>query len=134
VRLQFNPCLRQHGVNVSDQGNGIAGAPRSAVPQSTLQSAMSACQQYQKGAFGNFSAGQQTQLQDDFVKYTHRACACAETGSTCPTRTFSSGGGPSAGGGFQQARQNPNFQQVNAKCEHNLPSQAQGAAGGGNRR
>jgi hypothetical protein len=127
TRLQFNQCLRQHGVSVSDQGNGIVGALRSGVPQSTLRSAMSACRQYTKAAFGNFSPGRQTQFQDAFVKY---AACLRQNGIDVPDPTFSSGGGPGAfSQALQQAQQSPNFQAVNAKCERNLPSQLQGGSG-----
>lgn len=130
-RLKFTDCMRQHGVNISDQAGGGGGGPPAGIPQSTLQAAGTACRKYAGGAFGNFSPAQRSQFQAAFVKYT--ACLRAH-GVNIPDPTFGAGGAANQGGGFRQSLQNaqasPSFKAANSQCSSVLPAQLRNRAGG----
>jgi hypothetical protein len=117
-RLKFTQCMREHGVNFSDTGGAPTGLQNT--PQTTLQAAFSACRKYATGTLGSAaSSSSQSEVNDRLVKY---ASCLRQAGLSISDPT---GSGTAALGEFfkqlQGARQNPNFEQANAKCQADLP-------------
>jgi hypothetical protein len=117
-QVKFTQCMRQHGVPISDPARGVAGALSAGVPQSTLQPAITACQQYQVGASGAFSQQDRSQFTQAFVKY---ATCLRHNGIDIPDPTINGTNG--FGQKMLAAEALPNFKAANAKCRQSLPAQ-----------
>ncbi len=140
ARLNLAKCLRSHGINVPDPSpnGGVAGGGagggifRQARANPNFQTALQACAQYTRGAFGvaNLSAAQRAQFQQDFVKFAE--CMRAHN-VNIPDPS------PTAGGGFglrqvfgSVDRNSPAFQSALAVCRSTLPTRrGAGGPGGG---
>lgn len=118
AHLQFAQCLREHGVNISDQG--LSASPNALkVPQSTLRAAFLACGKYQAASSGA-SPSQQNEGREAVVNY---ARCLRKDGLNVPEPTGTDLASLAA---FRQAlteqEQSPAFQQANEKCRSSLPS------------
>lgn len=124
ARVKFAQCLRENGIDVPDNPgqNGGGGPPRN-IDQGKFQTAMKACQKYQRAAIGNISDADRQEFQDAFVKF---ASCMRQHGVDLPNPS-AGGGGPPAGGG--QINQNdPKTKAAREACQDKLP---QGGPGGG---
>jgi hypothetical protein len=143
ARLNYAKCMRTHGVNVPDPsanggpaaGAGGAGAGaggfRALRSSPNFQAASQACAKYRSKAFGfgNLSAAQRAQAQQQLVKFAE----CMRSHSIdIPDPSTSSGGGF---GIFRQIpsseRNSPAFTAATKKCASVLPSFGRGGGGGG---
>lgn len=118
AHLQFAQCLREHGVNISDQG--LSASPNALkVPQSTLRAAFSACGKYQAASSGA-SPTQQNEGREAVVSY---ARCLRKAGLNVPEPTGTDIASLAA---FRQAlgeqEQSPAFQKANEACKSSLPS------------
>ena len=141
ARLALAQCLRAHGVNVPDPGNG--GTPGGGggffrafqnVPTARLQSARQACSSQLSAAFPrlNLSPAQQAQTRAQLVKFAE----CMRShGVNIPDPQ--AGGGAGAGGfGFRRAfgsvdRNSPAFRTAQTACQSLRPRFGGGGPGGG---
>jgi hypothetical protein len=141
ARLNLAKCLRSHGLNVPDPSpnGGVAGGGegggifRQARANPNFRSALQACSQYTRGAFGfaNITPAQRAQLQRDLVKFAE--CMRAHNVNV-PDPTL--GGGPGGGFGIFRSispteRNSPAFQSALQACRSNIPFGRGGGPGGG---
>ncbi|MGZ8726203.1 MAG: hypothetical protein ACXWW1_07035 [Aeromicrobium sp.] len=123
ARVKFAQCLRENGVDIPDNPGQNGGGPPRNIDQGKLQTAMKACQKYQRAAVGNISDSDRQEFQDAFVKFS----SCMRQHGVDLPSPGSGGGGPPAGG--NQINQNdPKTKAAREACQDKLP---QGGPGGG---
>lgn len=128
AQLKLTECLREHGVNIPDSANRAAAIQGLAnVPQSTVQTAMSACRKYASGSSVSASSrAQGVQRREQVLSY---ARCLREHGLNVPEPTpTTSGGIPAFLQALHEAQQSPTFTKANQTCQQKLPK---GFAGGG---
>lgn len=130
ARLNLAKCLRGQGLNVPDPsqnggpaggGGGLGLRALQGVPQTKIQTAMTACKQYVAAAFprANLSPAQQAQFRQQFVKFAE----CMRShGVNIPDPSTSSGGGFGFRGTFRSVdRNSPAFQSAMTACQSVRP-------------
>jgi hypothetical protein len=137
ARLNLAKCLRGQGLNVPDPspnagpaGGGGVFRSLANLPQSQVQSAMTACKQYVAAAFPrlNLSPAQQAQFRAEFVKFAE----CMRShGVNVPDPSTSTGGGFGLRRAFGSVdRNSPVFRSALAACQSLRPRFGRGGAGG----
>ena len=137
ARLSLAKCLRGQGLNVPDPspnagpaGGGGVFRQLQGVPQTKVQSALTACKQYVSAAFprANLSAAQQAQFRQEFVKFAE----CMRShGVNVPDPSTSTGGGFGFRGVFRSIdRNSPAFKSAITACQSVRPRFGRGGAGG----
>jgi hypothetical protein len=139
ARLNLAKCFRAHGINVPDPstgggpagGGGVFRALRN-YPQSQVQSATQACQQYFAQAFPrlNLSPAQRAQANQQLVKF---AQCMRSHGVNIPDPTV--GSGPGGGFGIRRAfgsvdQNSPVFKSALSACQSLRPNFGRGGRGG----
>ncbi len=138
ARLNLAKCFRAHGINVPDPstgggpagGGGVFRALRN-YPQSQIQTATQACQQYFAQAFPrlNLSPAQRAAAQQQLVKFAE----CMRShGVNIPDPTLTGNGGF----GFRRAfgsvdRNSPVFKSALTACQSLRRNLGRGGPGGG---
>ena len=129
ARLKFAECMRQHGVNLPDPGEGRR-LERFNFNPTKFRAARQACQKYAAAAFPKLTPQQRAELQDRLVKF---AQCMRQHGVNVPDPTTS---GP--GGGFFIRRRvqgagvdprSPAFQTAAKACQSLLPKRPGGGGG-----
>jgi hypothetical protein len=139
ARLNLAKCFRAHGINVPDpsSGGGPAGGGGGGIfrtlrqyPESQINAARQACQQYFAQAFPqlNLSPAQRAQFQQQLVKF---AQCMRSHGINVPDPTFNGNGAF----GFRRAfrsidRNSPAFQAASQACASLRPRFGRGGPGG----
>jgi hypothetical protein len=137
ARLNLAKCFRAHGIDVPDPsanggpagGGGVFRSLRN-YPQTQVQAARQACQQYFAQAFpgANLSPAQRAQLQQQLVKF---AQCMRSHGVNIPDPTFNNGGGFGIGQAFRSVdRNSPAFQAALNACQSVRPRFGRFGGGG----
>lgn len=137
ARLSLAKCLRGQGLNVPDPspnagpaGGGGVFRSLQGVPQTKVQTAMTACKQYVAAAFprANLTPAQQAQFRQAFVKFAE----CMRShGVNIPDPSTSTGGGFGFRGAFGSVdRNSPAFRSASIACQSVRPRFGRGGAGG----
>jgi hypothetical protein len=123
ARLRLTECLRKQGVDVpSDNGAGGGGRPPANFDRQKLRDAIQGpCKKYQRGAFGNLSRQDQTELRDRLTKFT--ACM-RKNGADVPDMQPGQGPPPAIN------RNDPTFQKALEACQSQAPRRGPGGPGG----
>ncbi|HKF16701.1 MAG TPA: hypothetical protein VKF14_05865 [Candidatus Dormibacteraeota bacterium] len=127
MALKWAQCMRDHGVNVPDPGQGRpVRIQAEAQDQQQIQDAMNACQRYQpKGGNGPGKVDQKTL--DQLTKF---AQCMRDHGIPMQDPKASGGGVQITGGGPGSVEPDSDqFQQAQQACQHYLPSEMQPKSG-----